>query len=67
MTDNDKKKQIEGEWIETVEYKTNLSKSRIRKEITYCCPYCGRVYRQRMNYCGPCNAKMKGGESDDRN
>lgn len=55
---------VEGEWIETVEYKTNLLKSRLRKEKTYCCPYCGRVYRKRMNYCGHCGVKMKDGESD---
>ena len=56
------RKQIEGEWIETVEHKTNLLKSCMRKEKTYCCPYCGRVYRKRMNYCGHCGVKMKGGE-----
>mgnify|MGYP007111679147 CR=1 FL=1 len=58
------RKQIEGEWIESVELKTNLLKSCTRKEKTYCCPHCGRVYRQRMNYCGHCGVKMKGGESD---
>ena len=49
-----------GEWIETIEYKTTLSKLYIRKEKSYCCPYCARVYRQRMNYCGNCGAKMDG-------
>jgi hypothetical protein len=56
--------QIEGEWIETVEHKTSLLKLIIRKKKIYCCPYCGRVYRKRMNYCGHCGVKMKGGESD---
>jgi uncharacterized Zn-finger protein len=56
--------QIEGEWIETVEHKTILLKLIRRKEKIYCCPYCGRVYKKRMNYCGHCGVKMKGGESD---
>ena len=59
------RKQVEGEWIETVEHKTSLLKSSIRKEKIYCCPYCGRVYRKRMNYCGHCGAKMKGGAENE--
>ena len=49
-----------GEWILTTEHKTNLLKSHIRKEKLYCCPYCGRVYRQHMNFCGNCGAAMRG-------
>lgn len=53
-----------GEWIVEEEQKTTLSGSCVYKAKTYHCPYCKKHFKQRMNFCGECGAKMKGkGES----
>lgn len=49
-----------GEWIIKTDYKTPVSHAYIRKEKLYICPYCGKEYRQHMNFCGNCGAKMDG-------
>ncbi len=51
-----------GKWIIKTDYKTPVSHAYIRKEKLYICPYCRKDYRQHMNFCGNCGAKMDGGE-----
>ena len=51
-----------GAWIIKINYKTPVSHAYIRKEKLYICPYCGKAYRQHMNFCGHCGAKMDGGK-----
>lgn len=54
---------VHGEWIIKTNYKTPVSHAYIRKEKLYICPYCGKDYRQHMNFCGNCGAKMDGKEA----
>lgn len=53
-----------GEWTVKTDFKTPLSHAYIRKEIIYICPYCNKVYRSKMNFCGNCGAKMDGGKKE---
>ncbi len=53
---------VHGEWIVKTVYKTPLSHGYIRKEKLHICPYCAKEYRQKMNFCGNCGAKMDGGK-----
>ena len=53
-----------GEWIIKTIYKTPVSHAYIRKEKLYTCPYCGKDYRQHMNFCGNCGTLMGGGKDD---
>lgn len=53
-----------GEWVVKTELKTPLSHAYIRKEIIYICPYCKKAFRQKMNYCGNCGAKMDGKDGE---
>ena len=53
-----------GEWLVEAMTQTPLSHAYIRKQIFYICPYCNKEYRQKMNYCGNCGAKMDGGKAE---
>lgn len=55
---------VHGEWIIKIDYKTSVSHAYIRKEKLYICPYCIKDYRQHMNFCGNCGAKMDGGKEE---
>ena len=54
---------VHGEWIIKTNYKTPVSHAYVRKEKLYICLYCGKDYRQHMNFCGNCGAKMDGKEA----
>ena len=56
---------VHGEWIIKTNYKTPVSHAYIRKEKLYICPYCGKDYRQHMNFCGNCGAKMDGERAEE--
>ena len=49
-----------GAWIVKTETQIPLSRTYIRKQKTYSCPYCRKEYRQKMNFCGNCGAILKG-------
>lgn len=55
---------VHGEWIVKTDYKTPLSHGYIRKEKLHICPCCAKAYRQKMNFCGNCGAKMDGGKHE---
>jgi hypothetical protein len=53
-----------GEWVVKTDLKITLSRAYIRKEIIYICPHCNKEYRNKMNFCGNCGAKMDGGKAE---
>lgn len=57
------RKQVEGEWIRRVEYNSIEDCD----DEYYQCSVCGLCMPCESNFCMDCGAKMKGGESDDRN